>query len=82
MLGEYGLYEVRLKLRGQTLHDCQLAVSIREKFKSSADRSKNYDRSRGYALKFDEKRKIFYNQVKHLDLPGNPLMGNIQINYS
>lgn len=67
MPGEYGLYQVRLKLQGQTLRDCQLAVTIREILKSNADRSKDFDHSSSFALKFDEKRRIFYNQLQHLN---------------
>jgi hypothetical protein len=65
ILNEYGLYEVRLKLLGQTLHDCQLAVTIHE-VRREKDRSKNFDRKKQYALKFDEGEKIFYNQIVHL----------------
>jgi hypothetical protein len=64
---EYHLYEVRLKLQGQTLHNCKLAVVVRESLHSDTNRSKNYDRKSVYVLSFDEDRKIFYNKIQHLN---------------
>ena len=64
---EYGLYELRLKPSGGTLPDFQLAVSIHEILKSGTKPSKNYDRRHGYVLKFDVKKRIFYNGVQHLN---------------
>jgi hypothetical protein len=62
---EYHLHEVRLKLRGQTLRDCELIANVRDMLKTDTSRSREYDRKSVYLLKFDYDRKIFYNKIEH-----------------
>ena len=63
---EYHLHEVRLKLRGQNLRDCQLTASVRDVLKAGIHSFKNYDRKSLSVLRFDETRKIFYKRIEHL----------------
>ena len=64
---EYHLHEVRLKLQGQNLLDCQLTANVRDVLKAGVHHSKNYDRKSLYVLRFDGTRKIFYNKIEHLN---------------
>jgi hypothetical protein len=64
---EYHLHEVRLKLQGQNLRDCQLTANVRDVLNADVHRSKNYDRKSIYVLRFDTTRKIFYDKVEHLN---------------
>ena len=64
---EYHLYEVRLKLRGQTLRNCELTANVRTVLKAGVDTSKNYEHKSVYVLRYDETRKIFYNKIEHLN---------------
>lgn len=63
----YSLHEVRLKLEGQTLHDCRLTANVRDLFKSDSSSVKSYDRKSATVLEFDEKRRIFYQKIGHLN---------------
>ncbi len=67
MAYEYRLHSVRLNLHGQNLRNCQLKVNVQELFKSRDNPSRNFDRHNQYILKFDERQKVFYNQVRHLN---------------
>jgi hypothetical protein len=69
---EYHLHEVRLKLQGQTMHDCKLIASVRDLLKSDTSRSKNYDRKSVHIFRFDENRKIFYNKIESLNAVFRP----------
>ena len=63
---DYKLYNLRLSLRGIERDQYHLGVSIHEILRSTTKVSKNYDRNSKYVLKFDERQKIFYNEVRHL----------------
>lgn len=64
---EYGLYNLRLKLIRQNIHNYQMSVNIRDLLRSNTNRLKSYDKRSHYILKFDEKRKIFYSDFKSIN---------------
>jgi hypothetical protein len=65
-LGEYGLYNLHLKLSGQSVNNYQLAIHIRDLLKSDKPK-KSFDRSSNYILKFDKNLHIFYNEMRSMN---------------
>ncbi|MDN3583093.1 hypothetical protein [Mucilaginibacter flavus] len=66
MPGEYGLYQLHLKLSGKTADNYQLALHIRDLVKSNKPK-KSFDKSSYTLLKFDKTQHIFYNETKIMD---------------
>ncbi|WP_419701725.1 hypothetical protein [Mucilaginibacter sp. NFX135] len=64
--GEYGLYNLHLKLSGKNVNDYQLALHVRDLLKSDNPK-KSFDRSGNYMLKFDKSLHIFYNEMRSMN---------------
>lgn len=64
--GEYGLYNLRLKLRGNAVNNYQMTLNVRDLLKSD-NSTKNYDRNSVFQLKFDKDQHIFYTDNESLD---------------
>lgn len=64
--GEYGLYNLHLKLKDNAVDNYQMTLKVRDLLKSD-NKTKNYDRSAAFQLKFDKDQHIFYTDHQKLD---------------
>jgi len=63
---EYGLYNLHLKLTGNSVDNYQLNINVRDLLKSN-DKAKSYDHNSTFQLKFDKDQHIFYSINQNLD---------------
>jgi len=66
-VGKYGLYNLHLKLKGKNIDNYQLAITVNDMLSSNNKGDKSFNKTAKFDLKFDRDKKVFYNEIKHVD---------------